>query len=60
MLAIPAKFRPLLVAAAVIAVASFSVFLADLFDLGERESGPCCATEFDATPYQQVPAKTLP
>ena len=27
---------------------------------GGPEEDRCCATEFDASPYQQVPTRTLP
>ena len=59
MLTIPGKYRPLIVAVAVTTIAALSVFVVDLFDIGEDGVADCCATEFDPTPLQQVPAKVL-
>lgn len=54
---IPEGYKPLLVAI-VIGGLAYAIYIAnDVF--GEPSVGPCCATEWDPTPYQQVPARTL-
>jgi hypothetical protein len=42
---IPARFRPILVTVAVIALAYGSMFVVDLLDLYEPEITDCCAPE---------------
>lgn len=53
-----ARYRPLFIALAIIVIAgaAYAAFLS----FSGTGDGPCCATEFDATPYQQPPARTLP
>lgn len=53
------KYRPLLMAVVIAAAAGLVSFAVDVFDIGEDGAADCCATEFDPTPYQQVPAKAL-
>ncbi len=56
---IPQKYRPLVLAVALIAAAGLVSFTVDLFDISEPVAD-CCATDFDPTPYEQVPARTAP
>ena len=57
---IPEKYRPLVIALAIIGAVGLVSFAFDVFDIGEEGMKDCCATEFDPTPYQQVPAGTAP
>lgn len=54
----PVRTKPWLIVA-VIGALGFAFFAADVV-FGEPSVGDCCATEWDPTPYQQEPARTLP
>lgn len=55
---IPPRYKPLLIGVIIVCLALAIFFAISVYRASGN--GPCCATEFDARPYQQVPARTLP
>lgn len=52
MIKIPEKFRPIIIGVVLAGIFQLVVFAADL----ATDAPDCCATGFDATPYEQIPA----
>jgi len=59
MLKIHEKYRPFLLAFALLSLVGVTLFTIDLFDLGGPAQERCCATGWDPAPLERTPAGTV-